>query len=284
MLHSKKPSLDLKIDTALDDTPDEVVVEAVNGDTEEMEVDPDEANDVEKSADLEAEEEEADEKKYLSKTKMHNLSKTLAKETMSPLILKGRVMVTRTRNKTLRPTRSKTKTMITIMRKRKNLCPKEISKTKKSNFSLHIERKHRMFLPRSSSSSLCYESGCMLRKWSSWLGRRRWFKPVGFLCVSCLRIYFFSCPPENAVFAKGDDQAEGQTTWKRSYESPMQRNVAKLTKMVSGAGGRYLFLLTCIVYLSYLQLTADELQTDMIAETNRKRRKLERERRCRSFN
>ncbi len=32
--HYKKPSLDLKIDTALDDTPGEPVVEAVNGDTE----------------------------------------------------------------------------------------------------------------------------------------------------------------------------------------------------------------------------------------------------------
>ena len=36
------PSLDLKIDTtALDDTPDESVVEPVNGDAEEMEVDAD---------------------------------------------------------------------------------------------------------------------------------------------------------------------------------------------------------------------------------------------------
>ena len=40
------------------------------------------------------------------------------------------------------------------------------------------------------------------------------------------------------------------------------------------------FLLLCKVYLSHIQLTVDELQTEMIAETNRKRRKLERQRRA----
>ena len=61
----------------------------------------------------------------------------------------------------------------------------------------------------------------------------------------------------------------------------MQRNVAKQMKKVSGAGGRYaLFLLIHDVSLSHMQLTVDDLQTEMIAETNRKRRKLERERRA----
>ena len=65
-LSSKKPSLDFKIDATLVDTPDEPVVEAVNCDTEDVEVeadadaDMDEVNDVEKNADLEAEEDEAD--------------------------------------------------------------------------------------------------------------------------------------------------------------------------------------------------------------------------------
>ena len=59
----KKLSLDLKINTALDDTLDEPVVEAVTGDTEGMDVDADadEVNDADKNADLEAEEDEAEE-------------------------------------------------------------------------------------------------------------------------------------------------------------------------------------------------------------------------------
>jgi hypothetical protein len=62
---SKKPSLDFNIDATLVDTPDEPVVEAVNCHTEDMEVeadadaDVDEVNDVEKNADLEAEEDES---------------------------------------------------------------------------------------------------------------------------------------------------------------------------------------------------------------------------------
>jgi hypothetical protein len=40
------------------------------------------------------------------------------------------------------------------------------------------------------------------------------------------------------------------------------------------------FLFICKVYLLHIRLTVDELQTEMIAETNRKRRKLERERRA----
>ena len=40
---------------------------------------------------------------------------------------------------------------------------KEISKTRKSNFSLHIERKHWMYWPPLSLSSLCYNNGCMWR-------------------------------------------------------------------------------------------------------------------------
>jgi hypothetical protein len=40
------------------------------------------------------------------------------------------------------------------------------------------------------------------------------------------------------------------------------------------------FLCLRDAFLLYMQLTVDELQTEMIAETNRKRRKLERERRA----
>lgn len=60
--NSKKPSLELKIDTSLNDTPDEPPVEAINDDTEEMEVDtyPTEADDGEKNNDLEVEEDEAE--------------------------------------------------------------------------------------------------------------------------------------------------------------------------------------------------------------------------------
>jgi hypothetical protein len=63
MPNSKKPSVDLKIDTTLDVTSDRPVVEAINDDAEAMEVDadPDEVNDTEKNADLEVEEEEAEE-------------------------------------------------------------------------------------------------------------------------------------------------------------------------------------------------------------------------------
>jgi len=46
-------------------------------------------------------------------------------------------------------------------------------------------------------------------------------------------------------------------------------------------GKFFSFLLICKVSLSHIQLTVDELQTEMIAETNRKRRKLERE--CRQL-
>jgi len=56
-------SIDLNIDSALDDTPDEPAVEAVNGGTEEMDVDLDveDVNDAEKNTDLEVEDDEADE-------------------------------------------------------------------------------------------------------------------------------------------------------------------------------------------------------------------------------
>lgn len=61
--NSNKLSLDLKIDTALDDIADEPIVEAGNGDTKGMDVDADmdEVNKVEKNPDLEAEEDEAEE-------------------------------------------------------------------------------------------------------------------------------------------------------------------------------------------------------------------------------
>jgi hypothetical protein len=62
----KKLCIDLKIDASLNNTPaNEPVVEPVTADTEDMEVDPDmdvdEVNDVEKNADPEIEEDEADE-------------------------------------------------------------------------------------------------------------------------------------------------------------------------------------------------------------------------------
>jgi hypothetical protein len=63
LANSNKLSLDLKLDTALDDIHDEPIIGAVNGDTEGMDIDADmdEVNDVEKNPDLEAEEDEAEE-------------------------------------------------------------------------------------------------------------------------------------------------------------------------------------------------------------------------------
>ncbi len=61
---AKKLSIDLKIDNdALDDTPDEPAVEAINNTKEGMDVNPDVegVNDGEKNADLDVEEDEADE-------------------------------------------------------------------------------------------------------------------------------------------------------------------------------------------------------------------------------
>jgi len=57
--NSKKLSVDLNIDTTLDDVPDEPAVEAVNDDTEAMDVE--DVNDGEKNADLDMEDDEADE-------------------------------------------------------------------------------------------------------------------------------------------------------------------------------------------------------------------------------
>lgn len=127
----------MKIDTALDDVHDEPVIEAANGDVDEMEVDPDEANNMEKNADLEVEEGETEEE-----ISWHDEeAQTLVREMISPLIPKGRVKATKTRNRNriLRPMRSRiNRKMKMIMRLRltkrktkKNLCPMGISKTRK---------------------------------------------------------------------------------------------------------------------------------------------------------
>jgi hypothetical protein len=76
----KKLSIDLKIDTVLRTTPNEPVVELITADTEDMEVDPDvpdvdEVNNVEKDADPEIEEDEADEE--ASQTKLLKMPEAL---------------------------------------------------------------------------------------------------------------------------------------------------------------------------------------------------------------
>jgi hypothetical protein len=67
---------------------------------------------------------------------------------------------------------------------------------------------------------------------------------------------------------------------KRSYEviNATKRRKADEDGVWSWWKVIVIFLRFRDAFLSHMQLTVDELQTDMIAETNRKRRKLERER------
>ena len=67
-------------------------------------------------------------------------------------------------------------------------------------------------------------------------------------------------------------------SWKGSYEVINAiRRKADEDGAWSWWKARLSSLSICRVYLSHIQLTVDELQTEMIAETNRKRRKQERE-------
>jgi hypothetical protein len=114
----KKLTIDLKIDNTLDDTPDEPAVKAINNTEEGMDVNSDveAVDDREKNADLDVEEDEADEE-VSQQDEDAQLSTTLAKETASLWILKGRETVTKTRNRISRPTRSRmNKTMKMITR------------------------------------------------------------------------------------------------------------------------------------------------------------------------
>ena len=75
---------------------------------------------------------------------------------MSLLILKRRVRVTKTRNKTNEVDNEQEMIAITRMKTRKrtkkNLCPTEISKTKKSDSSPHVRWKHWMYWQRQLTS------------------------------------------------------------------------------------------------------------------------------------
>jgi len=222
--NSKKLFIDLKIDTALEDTPSEPAVETVNDDMEGMDVDPDveEVDDVEKNVDLEVEDDEADEESSQQDEDAQPIDDAgEGDDEPADPEREGDGDDEQEQEQELETNEVEKTT--TKRRTKKNLYLTAIWKTRKLNFSTHIEQRHWMYWHPSSLNSPCYENECTLRKWRSWVGKSEWSKLVSFIhssSGSCVvTLLSSSCP---SIPAKGNDEMEGQTlelaSRKRSYE------------------------------------------------------------------
>jgi hypothetical protein len=163
--NSKKPSLDLKIDiTVLEDRPDGPVVEAVNEDAEGMDVNAnvDGVNDVEKHADLDLEEDEAEEDASQRDEEAQPIDDAGEGED-DLLTLKEKEMVTKTRNKISRLRSNKKTRTKTKMRMRKSHRPR---RPRRPGDRASNHRDEALDVLASIEPKFAtHENGYMLRKW-----------------------------------------------------------------------------------------------------------------------
>src|SRR6266702_7365810 len=173
------------------------------------------------------------------------------------------------------------------------------SKTRQSTqrqrpiYNTSIVPRHLMRLPPSSSSSHSCVNASMSRRWRRSPGRRRLSRMVGVMhqtsdLSACPLIFIhLGTHPESShlhsELSRRRDKRIELAERRRNYEvgNILKRRRAEENSVWSWWMVRFSSVRPLALCDDYpTQLARDELQTTMIAETNRKRRKLERDRRA----